>query len=138
MSPGAEGVNAARVRRLIEALRDQDLDAFVALLDPEVELEAQKGSFRGRDEVRRWATVSADGQLYSRVQLDELREIGDHVAADARRQWRWRDGDELAEESKFAYLFELRDGKVLRWRQRFDSIVDAIEAIPVGQRDHSF
>ena len=125
-----EGANTATVRRLLDALRAQDREATAAELHPEVEAIGQKGTFRGVDEVVAWAKPSADGHLSSRVEVDELREIGDHVAAAARRQWRWSETGELADEAPFGVLFELRDGKVYRWRQDFGSFVDAIDAIP--------
>jgi limonene-1,2-epoxide hydrolase len=124
--------NAATVERLGQALRAQDAQAVAAELHPEVEATGQKGTFRGIDAVVGWAKPSTDGHLYSRVELDELREVGDYVALAARRQWRWRETDELADEAPFGVLFELRDGKVYRWRQDFDSLIDAVEAIPAS------
>jgi len=116
--------------RLLESLRAQDHEATAALLHPEIEARGQKGWFSGVDQVVDWARPSADGHLVSRVEVDEVREVGDrHVAVAARRQWRWRESDELADEAGFGVLFELRDGRVYRWRQDFETIVDAIEAI---------
>jgi ketosteroid isomerase-like protein len=129
--PRAEGENAATVRRLHEALRACDPEAVAAELHPEIEAEGDKGRFRGIEAVVGWAKPSDDGHLVSRVEVDEVREVGDrHVAVDARRQWRWKDGDELADEAHFGALLELRDGRIYRWRQNFGSIIDAIEAIP--------
>ena len=134
--PGAEaadGDNAAVIEALLEALRVQDHEATAARLDPEIEAKGNKGSFRGIDAVVGWARPSDDGALVSRVEVDEIREVGDlHVAVAARRQWCWRDGGELADEAPFGVLFELRDGRVLHWRQDFDSIIAAIEAIPAS------
>ena len=113
-------------------LRDRDEEAVAAQLDPEVEATGQKGTFAGVEAVVGWAKPSVDGHLRSNVEVDEIRELpGDRVAVAARRQWRWADDpDELADEHPFGVLFELRDGRVLRWRQDFDSIVDAIDSIP--------
>ena len=123
--------NLTTTERLLGALAEQDLDVFVSLLDPEIEVEGLKGTFRGHDQVRRWATASPEGNLYSRVVVDDVREVGDsYVAIDARRQWFWREDDELAEESRFGSLLRLRDAKVVEWRLGFPSIVEAIEAVP--------
>ena len=113
------------------ALRARDAEATAALLHPEVVATGDKGTFEGVDAVVGWAKPSDDGHLVSRVEVDEIREVGDsHVAVAARRQWRWKeDPDEVADESPFGVLFELRDGKVYRWRQNFPSIIDAIDAI---------
>ena len=122
--------NGATLTRLHDALRCQDLDTVASLLDPEIELVGMKGRFHGVDEVRRWATKSTEGTLYSTVELDEIREIGDeYVAAAARRLWFWRENDELADEAGFGALFRFRDGRVIGWRQDFDSIVSALDSI---------
>ena len=122
---------ADTVRQLMVALRARDAKATAALLHPEVVATGDKGTFEGIDAVVGWAKPSDDGHLVSRVEVDEVREVGDeHVAVAARRQWRWKeDPDAVAHESPFGVLFELRDGKVYRWRQNFPSIIDAIDAI---------
>jgi hypothetical protein len=126
------GALASTFERLHEALQGQDLDVVVSLLDPEVEVIGMKGVFRGPDDVRRWATKSEDGSLYSLVEVDDVREVaGDHVAVQARRVWHWREGDEVADVARFGALFRFRDGRVWRWRQDYPSIVEAIEAVPL-------
>ena len=128
MTPGP---NIEVINRLLAALRAQDEDAVAAELHPDVEAIGQKGTFRGVDAVVAWAKPSTDGHLRSRVQVDEVREAGDaHVAVGARRQWWWHEDEVLADEAPFASLFELRDGKVYRWRQDFDSLAAALEAMP--------
>ncbi len=123
---------AETVERLLAALRARDGEAVAKLLHPEVVATGDKGTFEGVDAVVGWAKPSDDGHLVSSVEVDEIRAVGvDRVAVAARRQWRWKeDLDEIADESPFGVLFELRDGLVYRWRQNFPSIVDAIEAIP--------
>ncbi len=121
------------IERLLAALRARDGEAVALLLHPEIEATGDKGRFDGVDAVVGWAKPSDDGHLVSNVEVDEIRPVGDHhVAVAARRQWRWKeDRDEIADEYPFGVLFEVRDGKVYRWRQNFGSIVDAIDAIPV-------
>ena len=41
---------------------------------------------------------------------------GDQVLALLRQQWRWEEGDEVAEENEVAALFTLREGRIVRWR----------------------
>lgn len=118
------------VQRLHAALRARDPEAVAAELHPGIEARGDKGSFSGIDEVVGWAKPSDDGHLVSRIEVDELREVGHrHVAVDARRQWWWKDEDELADEARFGVLLEFRDGKIYRWRQNFGSIIEAIDAI---------
>ena len=115
---------------MLAALRVQDPEAVAAELHPEIEATGQKGTFKGIDAVVGWAKPSDDGHLRSRIEVDEVREVGDcHVVIGARKQWWWKDENQLADESPLATLFELRDGKVYRWTN-FDSIVDAIDAVP--------
>jgi len=128
--PARDCANAEVIRRLLESLRLQDHETTATMLHPQVEARGRKGWFSGVDQVVDWARPSADGHLVSRVEVDEVREVGDrHVAVAARRQWRWRESDELADEAEFGVLFELRDGRVYRWRQDFETIVDAIDAV---------
>src|SRR5687768_13370188 len=121
---------AATVEALLAALRARDTETTAALLHPDIVATGDKGTFEGIDAVVGWAKPSDDGHLVSRVEVDEIREVGDHhVAVAARRQWWWKEEDEPADESPFGVLFELRDGRIYRWRQNFPSIIDAIEAI---------
>jgi ketosteroid isomerase-like protein len=122
---------AATVERLHAALRARDAEATAAELHPEIVATGDKGTFEGIDAVVGWAKPSDDGHLVSRVEVDDVREVGDHhVAVAARRQWCWKENpDTVAHEAPFGVLFELRDGKIYRWRQNFPSIIDAIEAI---------
>ena len=122
----------AAFMRLHEALQNQDLENVVSLLHPDIEVIGMKGTFRGREDVRRWATRLTTGSLYSLVEVDEVREIaGDHVAVQARRLWHWLEDGELADEAGFGALLRFRDGRVWRWRQDYPSIVEAIEAVPL-------
>lgn len=128
----AEGELVRTFMRLHEALERQDLDTVVSMLDPEIEVTAFKGTFRGPEEVRRWATRAPFGSLYSVIEIDAARQVGaDHVAVQARRRWHWRETDELALEEGFGGLFRFRDGKVWRWRQTFPSLEEALEAVPL-------
>ena len=124
--------NAETVGRLLAALRARDGEAVAAELHPDVVATGDKGTFEGVEAVVGWAKPSDDGHLVSRVEVDEVREVGHYVAVDARRQWWWKEDDELADEHGFGVLFELRDGKVYRWRQNFASMIEALDAIPAS------
>jgi hypothetical protein len=128
------GANAVAAQRLLAALRARDAEATAAELHPEIVATGDKGTYEGIESVVGWAKPSDDGHLVSRVEIDEVREIGTtHVAIAARRQWRWKDDpDEVADEAPFGVLLDFRDGKIIRWRQNFPSIVEAIEAIPAS------
>jgi hypothetical protein len=148
-------VSAAAVRSFIDAFNDEDLEALVAALDPDVEIQTARGIVIGRDEVRRWATRNPAGHLRQRLVLDDVRDEGRHVIAFVRRQWFWRDpehahtgparGDPTesverdgggpdeptargpADETKLAIVATMRNGLIVRW-QPFDDPRDALRA----------
>src|SRR5919108_4059531 len=102
------------VRRFYEAFNGQDLDALEATLHSEVELETARGPRFGREAAREWATRIPSGELEQRVVLDGVRVHGDRAVALIRRQWWWREEDELGEAEELAALFEFRDGLISR------------------------
>lgn len=125
------------VREFIRAFNERDLDAFVAVLDPEVELHASRGLRRGIEAARDWAT-RAPGGVQQTIELERLYEdgtgSGDGCAvALIRRHWHWEEDDSLAGVDEMAWTFELRGGKVLSWRP-YD---DRDEALRVANFTHS-
>ncbi len=111
-----EGAAAAVVRRFYEAFESQQLDEFVNVLHPEVELQTARGLRRGLNEAREWARKSEAGELDQRFVVEELIEHGGQVLALLSKQWWWRADDELAEERPVAAVFTLRDGRIARWQ----------------------
>lgn len=109
------------VREFVRAFNERDLDGFVAVLDPEVELHAMKGLRKGLEAARQWAT-RAPGGVQQEVELAELYESdteggeGGRAVALIVRRWHWEDSGELAGEEPMAWAFELRDGRILSWR----------------------
>jgi ketosteroid isomerase-like protein len=122
-----EGAAVGAVRRFYETFEDQELDEFVNVLHPEVELQTARGLRRGLNEAREWALKSEAGELDQRFVVDDLIEHGDHVLALLRKQWWWRKEDELAEEFPVAALFTLREGRIARW-QPFEDRAEAYRA----------
>jgi ketosteroid isomerase-like protein len=108
------------VREFIRAFNERDLDAFAAVLDPDVELHASRGLRRGREAARVWAT-RAPGGVQQTIELEQLYEGGTEggggrAVALIRRVWRWEEGGEHANTDTMAWAFELRDHRVLSWR----------------------
>jgi ketosteroid isomerase-like protein len=66
------------------------------------------------DEARLWAT-RAPGGVQQTVEVEELQESGDEVLALVLRHWHWDEDGSPAGQDQLAWLFTLRDGKVLRW-----------------------
>jgi hypothetical protein len=124
------GADAART--FVQAFNDEDLDALVTVLDPEVEIQASRGIVIGHDEARRWATRNAKGDLHQRLVLDAIRDEGRHVIAFARREWFWRDGGDVAEAHELTIVATIgEDGLITRW-QPFDDRKEALRAVGVG------
>jgi len=107
------------VREFIRAFNERDLDAFVSVLDPEVELHAGRGLRKGREAARVWATREPGG-VQQTIELEQLYEEGlegggGRAVALIRRRWRWEDGSEAGVD-EMAWLFELRDRRIRSWR----------------------
>jgi limonene-1,2-epoxide hydrolase len=108
------------VREFIRAFNERDLDAFVAVLDPEVELHASRGLRKGREAARVWAT-RAPGGVQQTIELEELYEDGTEggggrAVALIRRVWHWDEDGSHAGTDEMAWFFELHDHRVLSWR----------------------
>jgi limonene-1,2-epoxide hydrolase len=103
------------VREFIRAFNERDLDGFVSVLDPEVELHSARGLRKGREAARLWATRQPGG-VQQTIELDELYEGADRAVALIRRVWRWDEDGSAAGEDEMAWLFELRGPRIRSWR----------------------
>jgi limonene-1,2-epoxide hydrolase len=120
------------VREFIRAFNERDLDAFVAVLDPEVALHSMKGLRRGRRAARMWATRKPGG-VQQTIELEQLYEDGTEsgggrAVALIRRVWSWEESGAPAGEDEMAWLFELHDHRVRSWRP----FADRAEALRSG------
>lgn len=119
------------IREFIRAFNERDLDAFVAVLDPEVELHSMKGLRKGGEAARVWAT-RAPGGVQQTIELEELYEEGTEggggrAVALIRRVWHWDEDGSPAGEEEMAWLFELHDHRVRSWRP-FEARAEALRA----------
>jgi ketosteroid isomerase-like protein len=111
----------------IDAFNDGDVEAMIALMDPEVELHTMRGLRRGHEEAR-LALARKPGGVQPELALDQAHERQApsdpecRVALDlVTRRWRWaEDGSPAGEPEEVAFLFEHRAGKVLSWRPFLD------------------
>lgn len=120
------------VREFIRAFNERDLDGFVAVLDPEVELHSSRGLRKGVEAARLWATREPGG-VQQTIALDELYEESDRAVALITRSWHWAEDGSLAGEDEMAWLFELRDHRVSGWRP-FEDRGKAMQAGGFGSR----
>jgi ketosteroid isomerase-like protein len=108
------------VREFIRAFNERDLDGFVAVLDPAVELHSMKGMRKGAVAARQWATRKPGG-VQQTIELEQLYEDGTEggggrAVALIRRHWRWEEDESHAGSDELAWAFELRDRRILSWR----------------------
>ena len=102
------------MREFIRAFNERDLDGFVAVLDPDVELHSMKGLRKGREAARSWATRPPGG-VQQTIEVEELFEDGDRALVLIRRVWHWDEDGSPAGEDEMAWLFELRDRRIRGW-----------------------
>ena len=119
------------VREFIRAFNDRDLDAFVAVLDPDVELHASRGLRKGVEAARLWA-MRPPGGVQQTIELEELYEDGTEsgggrALALILRRWNWEEDESIAGIDFMAWAFELREHKISSWRP-YDSRDEALRA----------
>ena len=124
--------NVERIRRGFDAFNRRDLDALLALTDPEVELSTRfremegDSYYRGHDGVREWwRDLLAIFPDFS-MEVLEVRDLGDSGIVALRVRARGLDSGVPFEETTWA-AGEWRDGKMTRWRN-FGSEAEALEA----------
>jgi limonene-1,2-epoxide hydrolase len=119
---------AEAVTAFIDAFNAEDLDALVAVLDPQVEIQGSRGLVIGHDEARDWATRRPSGDLHQQLVLDGVRVDGHPAVALIRRRWLWNETGELADEEELGVLVSFADdGRIARW-QPFDDRAEALRA----------
>jgi len=121
--PGGE----AAVRAFVDAFNAEDVDAVIATLTGDVEIQTARGLIEGHEEARRWATRKPTGHLTQRLVLDSVTEHGAHAIATVHREWRWRGKDEPADQQRLYYVATLRDGLIARWAP-FEHRDEALQA----------
>jgi ketosteroid isomerase-like protein len=127
--------NVETLQRVRAAWDANDLDAFLAEADPEVEwhtaleraLEGSGSTYRGHDGVRRaWDEYRGEAWGGFTSQVQEIRDLGESVLLLGHLDVTGRTtGIELSQE--FGQLVTFRGGKILR-SQDFLSHAEALEA----------
>jgi ketosteroid isomerase-like protein len=126
--------NVARFYRAVDAVRGRDLDAYLALLDADVDigpLGAIRPSYHGHDGVRRWWEdlfgVAPDFSL----DIDEVRDLGDSLVVALRVHGHGRGGGVPVDQSVWQVV-KFRHEKVLWWRS-YGRERDALEAAGLSE-----
>lgn len=117
--------NVEVFKRGVEAWNGGDLDAFIDLVDPEIEWFALMEVYRGHAGVRRaWESFKGDMQL--KVRFDDIRDLGESVLALGEMETTGQTTG-LDFTTEIAQLVTYRRGKAVRTRD-FPSHAEALEA----------
>jgi ketosteroid isomerase-like protein len=121
--------NVPVARRWVELFnRRDDVDEFLSLHDPEVELQTPVGPrLHGHDQVRAWFEAGYEN-VRPRIIPERFVAGGDTVVGLGRTEARWTESGEIAHEGESAGAYWFRDGKIIAW-QPFETHAAALEAV---------
>ena len=131
--------NVDAFKRGFDAYNRQDLDALLDELDPEVEwhpaltvlLGGERTVFRGHQGVRDAIQEEDEALAELRVEISEIRDLGDSAFVIGRIRARGRESG-VQIESPFGGLADFRDGKGIRIRTYLD-VKEALEAAGLSE-----
>lgn len=129
--------NIELARMALDAFNRRDFDAFLELMDPEIELKARfmelegDPSFRGFEGVREWwqALLAIFPDFH--VEVREARDLGESIVLALRVRGHGSDSGVPVDEEVWQTA-RSRDGKVTWWRN-FATEAEAMAA--AGERD---
>jgi ketosteroid isomerase-like protein len=110
--------HADTARAFIDTFNGRDMAAFGATLHPDVEIHSNRGTRRGIEEARAWATRVREG-VQQRIIVESISERADLVLATIVREWWWEHSEEeheFAHRDEMAWLFHFEDGLIREWR----------------------
>ena len=127
--------NVELYRRGIEAFNQRDLEAFLALADPDVVgisrvLAIEAESYRGHDGTREWWKDLLGVFPDFTIEVVWVRDAGDLTVSELRNSVHGEGSAALAE--LVWQVSEWRDGRAVRW-QMYESEQDALEAAGLGE-----
>jgi ketosteroid isomerase-like protein len=129
--------NVELVHRAYEAFNQRDLDALLALCDPDVEfilfiMQVEGGRpYRGHAGVRSWSERLLDVYPDFSVDLEEVRDLGDLTLAQVRMRGHGVESDAPMDQTIWQ-IAELRQGKVVWWRF-VGTETEALEAVGLSE-----
>jgi ketosteroid isomerase-like protein len=111
--------NLAVAREGLEAFRRSDIDAFLNLLDPDVEIFSppelpNPAQFTGREGYVRWASQWLDAWESFELEAEALEPVGEHHVLMTTRQHGKGKGSGVEVEMRVYYMLEYRDGLATR------------------------
>jgi ketosteroid isomerase-like protein len=123
--------NVELTRQGYDAVNRRDLDAFLALMDEDVQavsiLVAMEGDYRGHDGIRRWWDDLLDIFPDYAVDVVEVRDLGDVTVAALCVRGHGA-GSDTPFERPIWMLTKWREEKVVCWRS-YETEAEALEAV---------
>jgi ketosteroid isomerase-like protein len=121
--------NVEVASRWVELFNERDdVDEFLSLLDPDVELQTPGGPrLRGHDQARDWYEGGYEN-VQPRIIPSRFVAEGDIVVGLGTMEVRWVESGEIAHKSESAGVYWFHDGKINRW-QPFETHAAALEAV---------
>jgi ketosteroid isomerase-like protein len=128
--------NVEAVGRLVDAWNQADVEAILALFDPDCEVifppeVPEPGPFHGRAELRYWAEGFLAAWESHHAEVVELTVEGDLVLAMLHLTGRGS-GSGIVMDETDAHVFSFRDGTITRWRNFHDRSA-ALEAAGLSE-----
>ena len=129
--------NVERGHRVTAAINRHDIDAALALIDPDVELIPRLmevdggGSYRGHDGVRSWRESLFGVWPNFKSEVDEVRDLGDVTVARTRMSGQGIASQAVTDQTSWV-VTEWRDGKAI-WISVFQSEAEALEAAGLSE-----
>jgi ketosteroid isomerase-like protein len=115
--------SAELAREVLDALSGGDVQAFAALVHPEIEIRTARGVRRGGEEAEEWAQKRYE-HLERRYAIDRMRVDGDDVLVLVRAQYVWRDSGLVGDEEPTVIELGFKRGKLILWAFRDDLAAD--------------
>ena len=113
--------NVEQQYRAADAFSRRDLDAFLAVCDPDIELVSRhleldgSGHLRGHAAVRRWWETLIDVYPDFTSEVEEVRDLGDVTIARHSFRGQGIQSDAPIEQLQW-FVTQWRDGKAMWWR----------------------
>jgi ketosteroid isomerase-like protein len=129
--------NVESLHRAIDTFNRRDLDAFLAVNDPDVEFTPYEraleglGPYRGHDDVRTWWKEAFAALPDLRAEVHEVRDLGDVTVSRGRLRGTGA-GSGASFERTLWMAHEWRDERQVWWRA-FDNEEEALEAAELRQ-----
>jgi ketosteroid isomerase-like protein len=131
--------NVELVRRGHDAFNRRDLDAYLATHDPDIEFTPYeraiegRGPYHGHEDVRRWWQDAFEVLPDFKVELNEVRDLGDVILVRGRLYGQGV-GSGASFDRPYWGVFRLRDNRVVWWHA-FQGEAEALEAVGLSEQD---